>query len=96
MRQDDIKNIRAACTKANPDIEEEFGCSCGSCDYETRVRPIRLADVLLAVENGRSAEMTEEKIRILRYIASIWNLRTDDLEQQSDETVEFISSLLEI
>jgi hypothetical protein len=50
---------------------------------ETRL--IRLADVLLVVKNAPLS---------YGHIVERWNLRADDLTQQSDETIEFIASLL--
>lgn len=60
-------------------------------------RPIRLADVLLAIDaakpqryhiaaNGQFYRAGKE--------GAIWNLRADDLDQQSDGTVSFIHGLL--
>lgn len=68
-------------------------------------RPVRLADVLLAMLDNYMApniglgtgsdgdclwwfDKEHSKAAIL------WNLRADDLEQQSDETISFIHSLL--
>lgn len=69
-------------------------------------RPIRLADVLLAVgeaarevsyfvdSDGNFHEWFAPKGRLdLRTIAH-WNLREDDLSKQSEETIEFLASLL--
>lgn len=72
-------------------------------EYEIIGRPIRLADVLLAMNDhaplacshsggflkgGREWKYREPVVR--------WNLRADDLEQQSDECIEFIHSLLSV
>lgn len=67
-------------------------------------RPIRLADVLLAARGnkgellridqygtfwiGHSVEVMGENTKV------DWNLRTDDLSQQSEECIDFIHSIL--
>lgn len=50
-----------------------------------RSRPIRLADVLLAVE-----ELTLDRLELLAF----WNLRDDDLTHQPDDCIDFLFSLL--
>ncbi|MBM7488095.1 hypothetical protein ACVWWI_006354 [Bradyrhizobium sp. USDA 3686] len=63
-------------------------------------RPIRLADVLLAMgkpvkymtPSGLIGTIHKDVVRVI----SLWNLRTDGLEQQSDQTIAFISSLLTV
>jgi hypothetical protein len=53
-------------------------------------RPIHLADVLLAIEaNYGSATLSTQVLAMER-----WNLRTDDLNQQSDEEITFLADLL--
>lgn len=62
-------------------------------------RPVSLADVLLAMgkpvkymtTSGLVGTIHKDVVRVL----SLWDFRKDDLEQQSDETLEFISSLLQ-
>lgn len=65
-------------------------------------RPVRLADVLLAskgmihdIENDgeymRTFELHEDGSHDLQIF---WNLRKDSLEDQSEDTIEFIYSLL--
>lgn len=73
---------------------------CRNPDY--RDRPIHLADVLLALIESvdvkhhphspktRDREYTSGTLRI----CGKWNLRQDSLDQQSDETVTFLHSLL--
>lgn len=73
----------------------------GRSEYET-IRPIRLADVLLATSHESDdgfAISTRGHFLILgeyRWEVQInkWNLRADDLQEQSEETVEFIYQLL--
>lgn len=71
-------------------------------------RPIRLSDVLLAMKQKESLHgnariklhidgtfwLLDGKIGTRVDAEAQWNLRTDDLEAQSDETIAFISSLL--
>lgn len=108
MREKHLEVIRAACIKANPEIEKrervlaEFGAG--------YFHPIRLADVLLAIggEKGQTkglvvntlGQMTVMEliegglaVRSLPDIIVEWNLRRDDLTQQSDECVAFVASL---
>lgn len=73
-------------------------------------RPIRLADVLLAI-HGRYHHGDVVDVRILpsgtfqkMYTGTVmpgdwdygpvWNLRADDLEKQSEETINFLAELL--
>jgi hypothetical protein len=62
-------------------------------------RPIRLADVLLAIGKvGLKAHINQDgyfptksgNTTTLNY----WNLRTDDLTQQSDECIDFLYMIL--
>jgi hypothetical protein len=58
-------------------------------------RPIRLADVLLAIGSKYAVDGAGEIYRS-GYLTgdSVWNLRADDLEQQSEETISFLYELL--
>jgi hypothetical protein len=55
-------------------------------------RPIRLADVLRAQDKvlpfrkGYMGKMTDTVLK--------WNLRADDLEKQSEQTIDFLHELL--
>jgi hypothetical protein len=91
-----LADIRAACIKANSEIQDwckkhdgkTDGCfSCGMSS-----RPIRLADVLLAIPQIESPIETQLTHRI--QVVLRWNLRKDRLEDQSPETLDFIHSLL--
>lgn len=65
--------------------------------YEVIGRPIRLADVLLAIEERVNTFMNFDFIGNwpdAQELVCKWSLRTDDLEQQSDEMVAFVASLL--
>lgn len=89
-----LEKIRAKVIEANPEgfkphpcvryEDPKYGC-------EIEIRPVRLADVLLATsESNRVFDITA--LEIVR----LWNLRTDDLEKQSEETLSFIGNVLEI
>ena len=60
--------------------------------------PIRLADVLLAIMevDVEKAFPTENypATKIIAMIVGRWNLRKDDLTEQSDECVAFLAQLL--
>ena len=66
-------------------------------------RPIRLADVLLAIRKVKGSAYDFAELLgldwdsdgiIEEYRDSIWNLLKDDLTQQSDETIDFLYELL--
>lgn len=82
------------------------GCGCCSSskfiqDDEFKVfgRLIRLADVLLAIsdcKNFLALWARAGKFGIVnRFDKVYWNLRADDLEKQSEETINFLYELLE-
>lgn len=76
--------------------------------YKIRGRPIRLADVLLAIKEARhfaikSIEAAEKLEALmeqhgvdneLEYLWEHYDLRNDSLEAQSEETIKFIDRLL--
>lgn len=74
-------------------------------DCEIIGRPIRLADVLLAIGKDekdiyfKNSDTTIPKWKIIHSDitgSSIgWNLLKDDLTLQSDETIDFLSTLIE-
>jgi hypothetical protein len=82
--------IREACERAHGhELTDARGIS----------RPIRLADVLLAIEPwfGESPDegkMITEKMSDVLLIIQYWNLRADDLLQQSEETLNLIAAAL--
>lgn len=58
-------------------------------------RPIRLADVLLAVTKilhpiGKTSGLDEDRLKVLWR----WNLKNDNLDRQSKETKQFLIELL--
>ena len=92
-----LQIVRGAVIKANPEIMEirvrklckEHGFGNDKCHCIARQRPIRLADVLLAI-----GEIRPDFLLAVGHLAS-WNLRKDNLEEQSEETINFLASLLE-
>ena len=58
--------------------------------YTTLGRPIRLADVLLAVK--RTPHVTEFSIN--EFVNFQWDLLNDNLDNQSEETKQFLIDLL--
>lgn len=73
--------------------------------FEILGRPIRLADVLLAIKNmlivvdaeGHfyrcEMKLSDKVPKIGKYLGE-WNLRDDNLEHQTPETIAFIANLL--
>lgn len=101
-----IEAIRAACIKANP--ADDWDDYDPTCEYKYP-RPIRLADVLLAITDGYFFAVSEDghilrmvegsgtnELGLFRYegTGKYWNPRTDDLTAQSDECLKFLVNLL--
>lgn len=73
-------------------------------EYTVLGRPIRLADVLMAIKQEHRIFAVDDNGdiisldiagRVITYPAlANWNLRLDDLTQQSPETLQFLSDLL--
>lgn len=109
-----LEKIRAKCIEVNPAIEKQGGwvvvpAKLSQEEAEAQVyipRPIRLADVLLAIrEKNHSCQIPLEASPLLWYEAGtgavalpsfVWNIRKDSLEDQSEETLAFISSILHV
>jgi len=110
-----LQTIREACIKANPEIRDfEYGiehCEKHKIGYKlgqlkcedciARCRPIRLADVLFAMNPnilvdglGVFWEFIDGREYRCKQHTTKWNLKDDNLEQQSEETLTFISELL--
>lgn len=98
-----VEEIRAACIKANPEIEQRNITKIRNGHGETIdvhvddgrfFRPIRLADVLLAMDEKADGYISFTEWHF--FIFHRWNLRTDDLTQQSPECIAFIHSLLKV
>lgn len=90
-----LEIVREACVKANPNIlirDEDDG-------FKTEDK-VRLADVLLTIGKvdvvvavdvtGSFWRIGEQKL--LKSYA--WNLRQDNLEEQSEECLQFLGTLL--
>lgn len=108
MRQENLKLIREKCIAANPDIEN--GCRCNACiahECCADKRYISLADVLaasrslegsLAVDkDGLFIIPTMPKLggwqAAIQY-CPVWNIYKDNLEDQSDDCINFLAYLL--
>jgi hypothetical protein len=111
--------IRQKCIEANPEIEgklhaqwgcpkhdpsafkKQLHCTC----VKVNARPIRLADVLLAMhtisvyvgDDGQFYQFdgfTDDGGHALQSKTIAWNLRKDRLNEQSDECIRFLADLL--
>ena len=73
-----------------PAIEgDEVVCDrCNGSGY-IQGRPIRLADVLLAISKNHKWEKD-----IIDNFLTLYNLKDDNLDHQSDETKQFLTNLL--
>jgi hypothetical protein len=106
IKYEQLSFIREKCIVANPEIGNDYSVAAiGGRLRNTseRVwnakavqgRPIRLADVLLAInatlrkERG-TISLDENSVKLILF----WNLRADDLEKQSEETISFLAELL--
>ena len=81
--------VTAVCAKSNTlqkieDIE----------DCEIIDRPIRLADVLNLPDSFTDKYSNKENKELLWKLCANWNLLQDDLTLQSQETIDFLYSLL--
>lgn len=109
MTQDDRLNlIRTRCIEAIEGIEMGKDPENAAAERLTvrYYRPIRLVDLLLAFDMdfgkdvrgyrnlGDSIAKHAVVEGILSNILKLWNLRADDLREQSNETVNFIYELL--
>jgi hypothetical protein len=97
-----IAFITQKCIAANEN--KALFCECPLCQGDRWCsRPIRLADVLLAIEE-KDNDVRDVKIYLHQAfhevgiiwgnIEACWNLRKDDLTEQSEETINFIAGLL--
>lgn len=113
MREENIKKIRAACIKANPEIlgrRPEIKVQPNRDELYTSApfgHRIGIADIFLAVHRTKVGNGWEPIGNwpgdLVGYTFDyqggvicepIWNLRKDNLEEQSDETLSFIATLL--
>lgn len=106
-KKENIEIIRKACVAANPQVGNYDVCPCGMSDCQNfrdgRIdAPIRLADVLLAVPHLKPKDHRNivrgqaESVGNVGFMTVIceWNLRKDDLTEQSDECLTFLADLL--
>lgn len=98
-RDEQLNLIRSKCIAANPDKGWVVAGLEGFNYWKNKPLPVRLADVLLAVNYDHLAPLAEERRERVKdltvaEIVSRWNLRQDDLTEQSDECILFLSNLL--
>lgn len=99
-----LEAIRRKCIEANPQkvwVETNcqiFGEARVLHGNEPRRAAIRLADVLNAIRQSDKYVNVNKFGNFVAYddagLGATWNLFHDDLEQQSPETIDFISSVL--
>jgi len=105
-RDEQLQTIRTACIEANPEINEPCTCPKGGrwdgeriCDkcggWEYVPRPIRLADVLLAIESYPDYDEAVHGLLFSGPVDRRWNLHADDLTQQSDDCIAFLADLFQ-
>jgi len=92
-----LEQIIKKCIEANPEIVEIRAVTKHGIKYPEVQREIRLADVLLAL-GDINRPLT---VNVLGYMLEYknekdaqWNLKDDNLEHQSGETIKFIHNLL--
>lgn len=111
--QQQIALIRQECIEANPEIvsdKKQIDIRNGHGEWlgveETGVmRPIRLADVLLAIPltEGTTWRVTQNGIFVSvedewgkeTFTDAQWNFLKDDLTEQSEECITFLAGLLQ-
>jgi len=105
-RDEKLAAIKTVCIKANPEIVFQHSpkCCCGCKGKDTSYRrPIRLADVLLALQgkcrNGLVIDDAGHFLKDVPYdgyspTGFCWNLRADSLDAQNDDSINFLHSLL--
>ena len=72
-------------------VHYDFVCATGEVEsWKIIGRPIRLADVLLALKEQRGY------LGVTILEKEHWNLRADSLEEQSDECIAFLADLLRV
>lgn len=62
--------------------------------FENLGRPIRLADVLLAIEVNAERTTRQRDAAIIELVGNLYNLREDDLSRQSEAFISFLYDLL--
>lgn len=85
---DNLEIIRKAAIAANPEKEWVYFRYEGGTESTEYEEPIRLADVLLAIS------LLPPPCNDYLVSTIGWNLRRDDLAEQSEETLAFLADLL--
>lgn len=94
-RQEQLDLIRAACIEANPGdttLRDQNSWQ-GLQIKRTHGRPIRLADVLEAARKVGYVS-TEDWLGVITGVVTRYDLRKDDITEQSDECVAYVCGLL--
>jgi hypothetical protein len=99
-----LELIRQKCIEANPEIRDDAGCfiHCrmlqGGQEWGDscmcKVRTVRLADVVNFLRTIKGSGNANRYAAWALELIGIWNLRKDDLNEQSEETINFLSELL--
>lgn len=111
----DYDIVREACIKANPDVDYCERRCYADIEYNRKVckdphhrRPMRLADVLLAMSLKDKKFILSDSSVAMDYKGYFfdpiseesygvqWNLPGDDLSKQSPETLKFLADLLRV
>lgn len=97
-RTEKLVAIKQRCIEANPELEVYVGVyhdgpKKGQA-MRVPARPIRLADVLLALRFHKVRVDLRGHSTMEAGVVYYWNLRADDLSAQSDETIDYVHSLL--
>ena len=74
--------------------KDRHSFSISAVEYKVIGRPIRLADVLLVIEGVDFATDSKRKDVIGNLAWGHWIFSRDDLEEQSETTIDFIAGLL--
>lgn len=92
-----LEELKAVIVKANPEIIKIENL-CDICDgtkchgLEVKERPIRLADVLLAL--GADGFVDKEQENNIMNCLVRWEYTDDNLTHQSPETINFLHKIL--
>lgn len=91
-----LQLIREKCIAANPHRKEGWDWDSGRPEGSGYMdhAPCRLADVLLAIETSEGKVYDRAVNESMATALNIWNLRADDLEKQSEDTITFLAELL--
>lgn len=80
---------------------DDFSQTCSCPTEEQRKVPVRLADVFLALkENSHQVQFSKlgqkhyKDLQDVGWWMRFWNLKDDNLDHQSKETIDFIHGLL--